>query len=903
MMSFFSNIAFLNPWILSGLAALPVLWFLLRITPPAPKLIALPTTRFLAGLIPETQTPDRTPWWILLLRLLIAALVLLALSHPVYNPATGLPGTGPVRIVMDNGWAAAQTWDRQIKAATESLSQAAREEREIYILTTAPAPSVKIPASFGPLAGTQAGAILKGLKPVPWPADYAETKKLVEDPAAPPDAHSFWFAHGLDEGGFTELAVALQNHGGLTYTAPAPENLPLLLKQPETASYNLEIAVDAPRVIPENLPVSVQALTENGRVLDIQNAVLNAASLPQTFTFDIPETLRNDVSSFRIAGRAGVGSIFILDERFRKRSVGIVGPADDAETKPFIEATYYLKRALEPYTTLHMGSVDDVLAREPSVIILPDIGAMPAHTLSALEKWVQDGGLLLRFAGPKMTEGAGAMFLTPLPLRLNARSTEGNLSWENPPKLKEFPQTSPLYGLAVPDDIVVRRQILPEPVQDLEEKTWALLDDGTPLITASPLEKGLLVMIHTSASPEWSDLALSGVYVEILRRIVSLSGKSQAQLTQNAGSLQPVWVFDGFGAVQRPDASARPIPATEFVTTPPGPEHPPGLYAQGSFQQALNLGNHITALKTPAKMPAGVHMLEYGTHYEQDLMPLILYAAMALLLFDWLVIIIMMTELRILARFTGIAVLLLCVPAQAQDYESDIKYTDGLYLAYIKSGDAAVDTTAQTGLENIAAILNRRTSTEPAGVAALDPEVDTLAFFPLIYWPVTGEPVALSDKALKNIQGYLDHGGTILFDTREQNYAASSLGGTQNTDSLRLLIGALNIPPLAPINKDHVLGRSFYLIDSFPGKYSGGTLWVESDSANGHDGVSSVIIGSNDWASAWAAGNSERTGISGGTRQQEMANRFGVNLVMYALTGNYKADQVHVPHILERLGQ
>ena len=785
MMGFFSNLAFLNPWVLSGLAVLPVLWFLLRITPPAPKLITLPTTRFLAGLIPETQTPDRTPWWILLLRLLIAALVLLALSHPVYNPAGQLPGTGPVRLVIDNGWAAAQVWDKQIRAAQESIAQAGREKREIYILTTAAAPGGDIPAAFGPLAHSQADGILKGLKPLPWAADYKKLKQYTIDHPAQASLHSFWFGHGLDEGGFEELAAALNDQGGLTYTRPAPENLPLALKPPEDTSYNLEIAVDAPDGIAENLPVSVQALTEDGRVLDIQSQVLNTAKLPQTFTFDVPEVMRNEISSFRISNHQGVGGLFILDERFRKRSVGIVGPAEDAETKPFIEASYYLKRALEPYTTLHMGSIDDVLENAPSVIILPDIGAMPAHTLNQLEQWVREGGLLLRFAGPKMTESQGNAFLTPLPLRLNARSTEGNLSWENPPKLKEFPAASPLNGLKIAEDIAVRRQILPEAAQDLEAKTWASLDDGTPLITASSLDKGMLVMIHTTASPEWSDLALSGVYVEILRRIVSLSGKSQAQLSQDAGSMQPVWVFDGFGAIQKPDSTAHPIAATEFSATAPGPTHPPGLYGRGSFQQALNLGNHLGALKTPGAMPLGVRAQEYGSQYEQDLMPLILYAALALLLFDWLIIIIMMTELRILARFAGMAVLLLCVPAHAEDYETDLKYADGLYLAYVRTGDPSVDAASQQGLENINAILKRRTSTEPAGVAGLNPETDTLAFFPLIYWPITNNPAALSDAGLKNIQDYLDHGGTILFDTREQNYAAGSLGGTPNMEALR----------------------------------------------------------------------------------------------------------------------
>jgi hypothetical protein len=83
-------------------------------------------------------------------------------------------------------------------------------------------------------------------------------------------------------------------------------------------------------------------------------------------------------------------------------------------------------------------------------------------------------------------------------------------------------------------------------------------------------------------------------------------------------------------------------------------------------------------------------------------------------------------------------------------------------------------------------------------------------------------------------------------------------------------------------------------------------VWVEGHAGGTNDGVSSIIIGANDWASAWAVDDNGRpisAVVPGGARQREMAYRFGVNLVMYAFTGNYKADQVHVPAILERLGQ
>jgi hypothetical protein len=123
---------------------------------------------------------------------------------------------------------------------------------------------------------------------------------------------------------------------------------------------------------------------------------------------------------------------------------------------------------------------------------------------------------------------------------------------------------------------------------------------------------------------------------------------------------------------------------------------------------------------------------------------------------------------------------------------------------------------------------------------------------------------------------------------------------------LRRVARGLVIPPLAPLTTEHVLARAFYLLADFPGRYTGDTVWVQRDQDRANDSVSPVIIGGNDWAAAWAvdaSGQNPYAVIPGGQHQRVLAYRFGVNLVMYALTGNYKGDQVHVPAILQRLGQ
>lgn len=903
----FGTLAFLNPWVLAGLIFLPALWFLLRVTPPAPRLVVFPAARFVAGLIPEEPTTSRTPWWILLLRLIILALIVIALARPVLNPNASLPGVNGIRIVVDNSWASAQTWEMQMEEAKRLASSAGRDGRDIYILTTAPEPGSKDPAYHGPLTRGQAEGILRGLAPRPWPADYEAARRVIMEATTSNSLQSYWLSHGLQEGG-KDFAKTLQNQGGLQYIRPEDSRLPVLIRPTDKITRQLAVLVSAPKELPPGTPVTVNAIGANGRVLDTQKVEVDVREKSATVVFDIPDAVRNQIHQIRLAGRKGAGAVLLLDDQFKKRNVGIVSPTGDPEKAPLVEESFYLERALEPYANLTTGTAAEVLEGEPAAIILPNIGAMPPADLNALEEWVRAGGLLLRFAGPNMTQGEN--FLVPVPLMQGGRALQGAMTWEEPVKLAPFPQSSPLYGLSVPEDIEVRQQLLAQPVEGLEEKTWAALDDGTPLITANNLDSGLIVLVHTTATPLWSDLSLSGLFVQLLRRVISLAGNTEPQ-SATSGMLQPLLIMDGYGVTMQPESFVQPIASENFEQTVPSAVNPPGIYGRAGYQTSLNLGDRIGALRTFSTLPLSVETGQYGKQNETSLLPWILAAAFGLFMLDWVIMALMQMNWQKFRPARAAAHIVLCasltgfsLSAQAQTEQQMIDYAANIHLAYVRTGNAAVDRAASAGLEALADVLTHRTSVEPSGVVAIDPEQE-LSFFPVIYWPVTQEQQPLSTEALQNIQYYIDHGGTILFDTRDHVSSVNSGYGQsgRNAGKLRELTANLDIPPLIPVEEGHVLSKSFYLLDDFSGRYIGGTLWVEQQSLSGRDGVSSVIVGSNDWASAWASATSAGPRLKGGPQQQEEALRFGVNLVMYALTGNYKADQVHLPHILERLGQ
>jgi hypothetical protein len=236
-----------------------------------------------------------------------------------------------------------------------------------------------------------------------------------------------------------------------------------------------------------------------------------------------------------------------------------------------------------------------------------------------------------------------------------------------------------------------------------------------------------------------------------------------------------------------------------------------------------------------------------------------------------------------------------------------VSATSETRLAYVTTGLADVDAASRAGLEGLSLVLNRRTAVEAGEPRAVDLGVDDLNLFPLLYWPMPAEHPDLPSGAREQIEAYLRNGGLILFDTGDAARMIPGQGGPGPGERrLQQLLGGLGLAPLEPMPEDHTLTRSFYLLQDFPGRYNGRTVWVDRQEPSVNDGVSSVVIGGHDWAGAWATdefGLSIYPVLPGGERQREIARRFGVNLVMYALTGNYKTDQVHIPALLERLGQ
>ncbi|HEY4191278.1 MAG TPA: DUF4159 domain-containing protein [Mesorhizobium sp.] len=936
-------LSFGAPMVLWGLLALPVIWWLLKLTPPKPQAEVFPPFKILARVLKRQETPQRSPWWLTLLRLLMAALVIAALAEPVFNPRETLPTQGSaLALVIDNDWAAAPDWDKRVATAERLISDAGSKSMPVVVALTAEKPNAEI----GPFDAAAALDRLRAAKPRPVPTDRpAIYARIAETLATLPGASVAILSDGLAAKGDETAFKTLLSKNAANVVWAEPERVAAIALT--SAENEVDgFALTAIRAPGEQTAAKVTAGAFDDKGRRIADATLSFApgETKGTGTMAVPFELRNDFSQIAIDGERHAGAVRVLDDSAKRRRVGLLSQAEADQAQPLLSPLYYIRRALSPFADLVEPSSADLadaipqlLDRKPAMIVMADVGAIPQQVRQRLVDWVNNGGTLVRFAGSRLAAAGNDDDLLPVRLRTGERSLGGTLSWTTPQPVAEFPKTGPFADLAAPKEVTVSRQVLAEPGPDIADRTWASLADGTPLVTGLKKGKGTLVLFHTTPEATWSNLPISGSFVEMLRRIVQLS-RNQGAVASNteitATALAPYRMIAADGALVPPTPDARPL--VPNAKAPVTLENPPGLYGSDAGVYAHNLLDADSTL-TPLARPnisVPVTAMRYAFDESRHLKGSLVLAALALMVLDTLAVFWMgglfsrRSSARRLSSATTAAVALVALaalsaypgsaraddskPGDAQAIEAVAKTR----IAYVLTGEPGVDAISRAGIEGLDRFLIEKTALEPGEPAGVDIASDELSFYPLIYWPIDAAAAMPSEAAIARIDAYMQQGGTVLFDTRDQ--FATGIGAdsaSPATTRLRDILGNLNVPPLEPVPADHVLTKSFYILPEFPGRFNGSPLWVEAslDAGNADnrpvrtgDGVSPIMITANDFAGAWAIdanGDPLLPTVPSDPLQRIYALRAGVNIMMYMLTGNYKSDQVHVPILLERLGQ
>jgi hypothetical protein len=564
--------------------------------PPRPNLVDFPAIRLLFNLSSEDKQAASIPLWQRLLRLGAVSAAVIGLSNPEFETRGVLEnGTGPVLVVVDNGWDSAQNWGQIQKRIEGVLKTASHQGRPVMIIPAAPDSVAGVKA--GPLQGAEeALSALPTLEPHPWPADHAGAAKALQSERGK-GASVIWFSNGQDDPRTPDFLRTLEGVGRVSVYKGAPSTAAHLLSTRPGNELGAVLHRLAPG--PEEI-VTVAAASANGEILTQTEARFAAGALTAEAVFDVPPELRRQIAKLSIPGESHAGAALLLDESWRKRSVGLLS-ADGAGS--LLQDSYYIKPAIAPYTDLYTGSAAEILKHALSVIVMTDETVLSEDDRAQLEGWVKQGGMLLRFAGPRLAAQPQDS-LTPLPLMAGENHTDGELSGSTAKGLAPFADSSPLAGMKAPANLSVHTRILPEttpggPAPGTE--IWAEFEDGVPFISAKHEGEGWTVLVHSTAGMDWSNLPLADdFFLEMMKSMIarSKSASSEAEIKKK---LPPLSVLDAEGRLGPAKSSAIQLTREAAREGRIGPASPPGFYGESPLsKRAHNLSLAVPEYKAAA---------------------------------------------------------------------------------------------------------------------------------------------------------------------------------------------------------------------------------------------------------------------------------------------------------------
>src|SRR2546423_4635222 len=310
---------------------------------------------------------------------------------------------------------------------------------------------------------------LKQLKPKPNAVTRADILvPLGRFLEATNDIEMIWLADGVDLGGGADFRAAL---GRLVGTRPLtvvegglPPAQALTAAENTAASLSVKVLRSATGSTQSGL---VRGLDLKGLPLGEANFTFGVNDTETDAELTIPVEIRNDIARIEISAEHSAGAVALLDKRWRRRAIGVVTGATFDNAQPLLASTYYLSRALAPFADVRLAergspaqAVTQFLDQRLPMMILADVGNV-AEAKERLARWIDEGGVLVRFAGPRLA--AGEDDLVPLRLPRGGRVLGGALSWDQPQPLAAFSRESPFFGMPVPDDGTATRQVLAEP--------------------------------------------------------------------------------------------------------------------------------------------------------------------------------------------------------------------------------------------------------------------------------------------------------------------------------------------------------------------------------------------------------------------------------------------------------
>ncbi|MBN8646846.1 MAG: DUF4159 domain-containing protein [Caulobacterales bacterium] len=878
-MIFNYSLQFLSPIALFVLVALPIIYIVSRFVPKPPKSINFGAIFILKNIIAPRPIPKHAPLWLKILRLFLAGIFILACAMPILqNPNSAKIISKDILLVIDDDVANANEFN-QIKNELKNFIDIESTKNNALKLVVQNCNS----KTLNPINSPQnAKNYIDTIIPKPIICDKGNYIKTLGDIRE--NYRVIYIANNvnqLNDAKFFEILNRISN-GDLIIRRPNINFAIIESANIEKNGLRLNIISNG------QFSKKITIFGENSKVL-ISNNIHNGGNF-----IEISQNILRMAQYLKIEGQNNAAATYIIDA-FNRRPL-ILTPKANSSDQPLLSDANFINSAMEIIGDVknYEGKIDFKAA--PNAIIFGDVENFDDVETNALMQYLKNGGTIIRFLGPKSLSKEESPFFTA-PINLVPHILSTGFAVENL-SIAPLPKNSIFSDIEFPQKINIGQSILLKSANN-DAKTLINLSDGAPLLSMREIGAGKLYMFHTSAAPIWSDIGLSNLQLAFLKRIIlQTSAKAIPASTLEANViLRPRIVIDENGNLSKNTNGIKPFITPITNQTKVDNDHYAGIYEGDGASLVINAGTNIKELK-PQNLPK-------SQDFENDTKSLALYSY---LLFFGFILLLIDNMILNLPKFSfkkasgivsALIIFAFLIPHPTNAQTKSQEKSDDIKLTFLITPDNITNEQAKAGLNGISQILRRRTNIEPSGIIGLDPSKDELAKHPIIYWLLPKTSQSLPLEAVQNLNKYMQNGGILFIDTR-----GLSMEPKRAQDILKTAVNGLKIPPLEKVPPEHVLKKTFYILQNFPGFYSNASLWVQSDATTNYsanDGVSPIIISNGDLARAWAQKTPENGfDAINDDFAHELSLRVGINIYLYALTGQYKADQVHVRSLLER---
>lgn len=881
--------------------SLPIIYFVLKSYPPLPTKYNFSSFFLLREIDMSAVTREKCPIWLLIFRLLLITLLIFFFSKPYLNKNPVAKNYESFVVLSDKGWSIGSIWNDYKKIVENIAFEAEKAKKEVYFYDT----TMKIEQK--PIKFNNAKDILLFLDkntPSPWQTDRENLRSILLKNDYFKNSKVFFIFSKFDSISFEKqksiLTLLRDNVPNLEIIAPV-RNIKIIKSYKVFENNNQIIIERFGNLDEENLEIRIS--TEQNLALYRKKFLFEKGKNNIIIEENFPLEVSNLFYKIEVIGSNHAGASYFLDDLSKKKNIGIYSEDFNYIEKPLLSPAYYINKALNKEHNIFLNNLEEILKEKPSVIIFPKSKKLDRKNKKALISWLNNGGLLLKFASNRSSYEKDTFFNSH-DYQPTIRNIGGDLSWNKILSLKEMNEDNIFKNISLKDDIFLKKQLIFTNFSTKNLKILVALEDETPLISMKKVGRGKVLLFHFTANNDWSNIPMSNIFIEFLSKALLLS---QYENKNSMNSLQIDSEINSFGTLEQSESLKTFENIYMLKKTKPSQNNLPGIYYNNEIIAALNLAGNLQSQSFREKIYSKYNMKNYYKSNAFDLSGFILVIVMIMALVDILISSTIKNKLYFLKKLKNIVntmsllIILISFTFIYNTYSSE--YLKNTFLAYIKSSNEKRNEISKYGLEALKNTLIRRTSISPEGVVGLDVNADTFFYFPFIYWPVDNEIISISENAKNKIKNYLKTGGIILFDIINFDRNKSILESKSYIFVKEFLL-SIGIEDLNYIRRDHTLSKSFYLLEKYPGRWDSKVILIDNTDLDLKDGVNSVIIGFNDWVGAWALDDNNYPmfpAVPGGERQREMAFRFGVNIIMYALTGNYKSDQIHSKSILNRM--